>query len=255
MTPRPAFFGRNEVTVVPAGRGWDGGHRACQDAARPEISPRGPGLCETTLEMAAGESAARPTERHEILVVCTANVCRSVMAEHLLRHRLERRGLADRFVVRSAGTDVVVPAWSLGGDRQGPSSGALAVLQRRGIDVRGHTRTRVTPEVLDSADLVLAMERYHLESMANLWPPAEEKLFLLKEAAALASEAPFESSDFPQRLEELGQRRPHPRHALSLERSFDVEDPIGGDYEFYEACAAEIEESLERLMSSLWEGM
>lgn len=177
------------------------------------------------------------------------------MAEHLLRCRLAERGLSERFSVASAGTRVVVPPWDSDMLGQGPSRGAVDALARRGIEVTEHTRMRVVPDVLDSSSLVLTMERYHLQEIVNLWPPAEPKVFVLKEAALLASSRPFETADFDSRLKELDGRRPTPRHALSLDRSIDVEDPIGGDPEFYEMCALEIEEAIETLLDSLWNGI
>ncbi len=195
------------------------------------------------------------SESHQILVVCTANVCRSVIAEHLFKFHLEKRGLKDRFPVCSAGTQVVAPPWDPDLKGQRPSRGALAVLAERGIEVREHTRRRVIPELLDSSSLVLTMERYHLQEITNLWPASERKVFVLKEAAQLASSAPFAQSDFTSRLEELDARRPSPRHSLSLDRSIDVEDPIGGDPEFYELCAVEIEDAITRLLDSLWAGI
>jgi protein-tyrosine phosphatase len=198
---------------------------------------------------------AAPSNSHSILVVCTANVCRSVMAEHLLKRSLAMRGLDGRFDVKSAGTRVVTPLWESGFLAQGPSKGALATLYRRGIEVNEHTRTRVVPEVLDASSLVLTMERYHLEEIANLWPPSEPKLFVLKEAALLAKSKPFEADDFLSRVRELDARRPSPRYAVSLDRSFDVEDPIGGDPEFYEMCASEIEEAIDSLVDTLWNGI
>lgn len=192
---------------------------------------------------------------HQILVVCTANVCRSVMAEHLLRHHLRERGLEESFRVLSAGTRVVSSPWDPDGSSQRPSRGAVETLQKRGIVVREHTRRRVVPEILDSSSLVLTMERYHVEEIANLWPPAEPKVFALKEAAVLAKSKPFDTADFASRVKELDSRRPDTRHVLSLDRTVDVEDPIGGDPEFYEACAGEIDDALRMLCETLWSGL
>ena len=43
--------------------------------------------------------------RYNVLFVCTGNICRSPLAEELLRRELEQRGVGDRFTVDSAGTD------------------------------------------------------------------------------------------------------------------------------------------------------
>jgi protein-tyrosine phosphatase len=190
-------------------------------------------------------------DRLTFLVVCTANVCRSFMAEHLLKKRLEEQGLASRIEVVSAGTQVVRYPEESDLAVQSASRGALEVLARRGIFVERHRRRRVVPELLDQADLVLGMERMHFEEIVNLWPPARPKTFVLKEAARLAAQSAFETDALQERIKELDERRPDPMHALKLDRSIDVEDPIGGDPEFYEACASEILASLDTLLRHL----
>ncbi|MER3395500.1 MAG: hypothetical protein C4318_06305 [Acidimicrobiia bacterium] len=189
---------------------------------------------------------------HQILVVCTANVCRSVMAEHLLTRELRERGLRDAFCVVSAGTRVVFSPWERDCSTHLPSRGAVEVLRRRGIEVGNHTRRRVVPDILDASSLVLTMERFHLEETINLWPPVEPRAFVLKEAAILAESKPFGAVDFESRVKELDARRSSARDVLYLDKSIDVEDPIGGTLEYYEACATEIEDALRRLLETLW---
>lgn len=41
---------------------------------------------------------------HRIMFVCHGNICRSPMAEFLLKDMIKKEGLADRFVIASAGT-------------------------------------------------------------------------------------------------------------------------------------------------------
>jgi protein-tyrosine phosphatase len=82
-----------------------------------------------------------------VLMVCTGNICRSPMAEGLLRERFARRG---RGAVESAGIAALVgrPADPL----------AVALLADRGIDLTGHRARQVTPELLAGFDLVLVMD-------------------------------------------------------------------------------------------------
>lgn len=189
---------------------------------------------------------------YQILVVCTANVCRSVMAEHLMRSALRSAGLDGRIEVRSAGTQVVIPPWDPEPERHLVSRGAVELLRRRGITVETHARTRVDPQLLDASELVLVMERVHLQDIVNLWPPAAPKTFLLKEAALLAERSPLEAVDLPSRVAELDSRRPSPKWVLELDRSIDVEDPVGGEPEFFEACAADIESAIDTLIERLF---
>lgn len=62
-----------------------------------------------------------------ILFVCHGNICRSTMAEFVMKDLAERRGLAERFHIESAATS----AEELGNPVH---PGTRAILQREGID-------------------------------------------------------------------------------------------------------------------------
>lgn len=97
-----------------------------------------------------------------VLLVCTANRCRSPIAAALLRQRLPARSGIE---ISSAGL--------LPGGGAVPPEG-LARLRRFGIDLSGHVSRQVTPADTDAADLVLAMTRGHLRQLIEqddeLWP-------------------------------------------------------------------------------------
>src|SRR5215469_16789881 len=86
-------------------------------------------------------------EMYEICVVCLGNICRSPMAEVLIRDELARAGLAGRVSVQSAGTGY----WHLGDpmDRH-----AMAELARRGLDGSAHRARQIGPGWLDRFDLL-----------------------------------------------------------------------------------------------------
>lgn len=110
---------------------------------------------------------------HRILVVCTANVCRSPMVAAMLH-----RALADRFTVESAG--VRAPE----GRPMDPAS-ALQ-LSRRGITVPSTTARQLTPEIVAATDLVLTATRAHRADVLDLGPRALRRTFTVLEFAALA---------------------------------------------------------------------
>ncbi len=112
-----------------------------------------------------------------VLFVCTANVCRSPMAEALLRHRLRERGLAGQVAVDSCGTRVS-PL------RQRPDPRAGQVLRERGIE-SPLRRSRALREVdFSVADIILCMDRDNLEQARALCPgAAQERLGLVMEQA------------------------------------------------------------------------
>jgi protein-tyrosine phosphatase len=103
----------------------------------------------------------------KILVLCVGNICRSPMAEYLLRRQL-------------AGRDIQVSSAGLGALVGRPIEGhAMELLQEHGIDATSHRARQLDAQMLRDADLVLGMERRHLAAAARLAPEASGKLFLL----------------------------------------------------------------------------
>ena len=111
--------------------------------------------------------------RHTILLVCTGNICRSPMAEGLLRERLKREGSEDAVRVRSAGI------WGL--DGQAASAYAIMAMDQRGIDIRDHRARTLTQVDIDQADLVLVSTQDHADAIRRYFARWEGKLFLLSE--------------------------------------------------------------------------
>jgi len=112
--------------------------------------------------------------RH-VLVVCTANQCRSPMAEGLIRARLAAEGRQDRVSVASAGT------WA--DDARSATPNAVATMAERGIDIADHRSSEIDAAQLDSADLVLVMTGGHREAIAAEFPDARDKTRLLSSLA------------------------------------------------------------------------
>jgi protein-tyrosine phosphatase len=97
-----------------------------------------------------------------VLLVCLGNICRSPMADALLRHKARLRGLSDRIHVDSAGTG----SWHVG---EPPDPRTQAVLKAHGVPVVGRGRT-VTVDDFDRFDHILAMDRSNLRHLRNLAP-------------------------------------------------------------------------------------
>jgi protein-tyrosine-phosphatase len=105
-----------------------------------------------------------------IVVLCTANVCRSVMAAALLARRLSELGVAAR--VRSAGM-------LRGGDPPYPE--VISVMARYGIDIAAHRSRVACAADLARASLVLAMARDNLRYAVVTEPGAWPRAFTLRE--------------------------------------------------------------------------
>ena len=107
-----------------------------------------------------------------VTAVCSGNICRSPIAEIVLRSHLERAGLGHAVVVDSAG----IGAWHVG-DRADPR--ALAALRRHGYDGSAHRAAQITRSWIgaDGApDLLLAMDATHLRDLARLAPDTPARL-------------------------------------------------------------------------------
>ena len=100
--------------------------------------------------------------RYRITLVCMGNICRSPIAEAVLRAEFARAGLGDRVAVDSAGTG----AWHIGEDAD---PRARAVLQRRGYAL-SHAARQFDPAWFGSRDLILALDESNLRALQRLAP-------------------------------------------------------------------------------------
>ena len=107
--------------------------------------------------------------RH-ILVVCVGNICRSPMAEALLKDALSEH---QDITVESAGLGALVdhPA----------SEHAVSLMEERGLDISQHRARQITPDMVHEADLVLVMEAGHKRAIDMNEPAARAKIYRLGE--------------------------------------------------------------------------
>ena len=154
--------------------------------------------------MPSTESSPRQT----ILVVCFGNLCRSPMAEALLRNRLR----AKQWEVISAGTHAI------GNDP--PTAGSRdAVAQLAGLNISRQRSLPLTVEALRRSNYIFTMSRRQALEAAALVPAAAAHIRLLG-AFVLATGATPESAD------------PYGGPADRTE----IPDPMGADSAAYEAC-------------------
>lgn len=108
-----------------------------------------------------------------ICFVCLGNICRSPMAEVVMRSLVADRGLDGAVEVSSAGTG----DWHIG---QGADKRALETLGRHGYDGTTHRAQQFVAGAFDEHDVVVALDRSNLTALRRLAPAGEEdKLRLL----------------------------------------------------------------------------
>ena len=98
---------------------------------------------------------------HRILFVCHGNICRSPMAEFILRDTVRQRGLEKRFEIASAATS----AEELGNPVYPPARQELA---RHGISCKGKTARQLTRADYGEYDWLIAMEQYNIRNMLRI---------------------------------------------------------------------------------------
>lgn len=166
-----------------------------------------------------------------VLVLCTANVCRSPVAEVLLRAEL---GPDADVEVSSAGLRVRA------GDAACPTMAEVV-----GVPLVGSTARQVGPELLQRADLVLTMTRAHRAAAVGLAPATVRRAFTLREFADLALLAAGEP-DLPgarspgRRLAGLTAAAPRFRAHRASGGHDDIADPHGQDRATYQRAGAEV---------------
>jgi protein-tyrosine phosphatase len=186
---------------------------------------------------------ADPTpDRFKVLFVCTANVCRSPMAELLLRHALlqSREAGAGRWALASAGTRAPVG--------RAIDERARKVLAERGVDVgRGAARQLLSSHV-SAANLVLTAAREHRSEVVRLQPDALRRTFTIRQFARLCAAA-HASGLVAARGEDLPELAVAARTLVQPVQPSeeDVADPISGHVDdfrrtadLFEACIADI---------------
>ncbi|MBN1781268.1 hypothetical protein JW948_09105 [bacterium] len=133
------------------------------------------------------------------------------MAEGILRKMIADHGIT-HIRIRSAGMLAVNGAPA--------ASSARSVSGNHGVDLSAHAARFVSADLIDEADVILVMERNHLQEIREWFPGGTGKIFLLK-------------SFGPDGTDE------------------EVDDPIGGNPDLFELCFQVIESEIRRIFPAL----
>lgn len=192
---------------------------------------------------------------YRVMTVCTGNICRSPMAEVVLRERFEAAGLGGLVVVDSSG--VSDEEYGNPVDRR-----ARAVLAAHGYPTGdGHRARQVTPADLASRDLVLAMTAQHARRLRALAPGHVAATAVGGGGASdsAAGSVPGGASD------PAAGRTTGTASGIRMYRSFDpsapvvlpggseqvldVEDPWYGGHDDFETCLAQVEAAADGVVA------
>lgn len=170
----------------------------------------------------------------DILILCTANICRSPMAEALLRAELEAGGMDAR--VHSAGFLY---------DNASAEPFAVETMRGLGLDISEHRSRIVQPDMLEQADVVLTMTRTHVRDAALKAPSSFGKIFPIKELARVGSVLGVRQVGQPLTdwLTRAAADRSPATYLADLQRDA-VEDPVGGSISQFRTCSEELTQIL-----------
>jgi protein-tyrosine phosphatase len=182
-------------------------------------------------------------EIHDLLVVCSANQCRSPMGAAMLAHVFAARGIEAQ--VASAGVQAKAGSAA--------TTNTVRAASVYGLDLEGHRAQATSRAVVARADLILGMERMHVREVVVLDPRAFPRAFTLKELVRRGDAVG------PRRLRQtqaawLADVHRHRRsnELLGASPDDDVADPTSDLSVDHDQMAAEMADLVKRLVALLW---
>lgn len=151
----------------------------------------------------------------KIMFICTGNICRSAMADGLLKKRLKDLDKKD-MEVYSCGV------FAEDGDE--PTYNAIEAMKYYDVNLKTHKATNIQNSNIEEMDLILCMTQSHKNSVLNMYPKLKDKIFTLKEYVKYKESA----------------------------QDIDVQDPWGYDMQTYKKCAEEISICIELLLQKFY---
>ncbi len=147
----------------------------------------------------------------KVMFICTGNICRSAMAEAMLKKMLKEKNKAN-IQVYSCGI------YAETGDF--PTQNAIDVMEQYGINLKTHKATNIKEAKIEEMDLILCATLSHKIAVLQSYPKVQNKIYTMKEYAGLSNE----------------------------NQNLDIADPWGYNIQVYKNCAKEIEICLENIL-------
>ena len=149
----------------------------------------------------------------KIMFICTGNICRSAMAEGMLRKMLQEKKIEAE--IYSCGI------YAETGDE--PTYNAIDAMKDYDVNITSHKATNIRDSKIKEMDIILCATNSHKQNVLYLYPELKGKVYTMKEYAGIDKDG----------------------------QDLDIKDPWGYDLNVYKHCAKEIQECLEKIVEKL----
>ena len=137
----------------------------------------------------------------KIIFVCHGNICRSPMAEYVMKHLVKEKGLENEYEITSG----AVSTEEIGNDIYPP---AKRKLYEKGIAFDKHRAHKITPDEFKNNNFVILMDQSNLRLLGRIVDNFEDKVHLMMEFAQNVEGArdvadPWYTGDFEQTYQDV----------------------------------------------------
>ncbi|MCB0284051.1 MAG: threonylcarbamoyl-AMP synthase [Calditrichaeota bacterium] len=153
-------------------------------------------------------------KEYVITFVCSGNICRSPIAEAVLKKMLSKTKYKDFIRVHSAGT--------LRMDSSPAHDFAVDISRENEVDLNDHLSKHINREIVKESSIIFCLAQNHYNYLVERYPTHRDKIFLLKQWKS--------------------------NHQVSIP---SIADPIGHSYEFFKDTFSEIRAELKRILPSI----
>lgn len=138
--------------------------------------------------------------KKKIIFICHGNICRSPMAEYVMKHLVKEQGRESEFEITSG----AVSREEIGNDIYPP---AKRKLQEKGVEFSKHRAHQITPDEFSENDIIITMDSSNMRLLGRIVPNWKEtgKVHLMMEYAGTTRDVadPWYTGDFEQTYQDV----------------------------------------------------